>query len=404
MSTSYLKLTIIIILALMTAFLSNDLYLPTMPVLQDYFHTTANLMQSTEAAWFAGSMALQLLVGPLSDAYGRRPVLMGSLGLLFTGSLLCALSPSIWWFIGGRFIQGTASSGIMAVGFASVHETAPNEREATKMLAFVSMATTAAPIIGPLVGGYIAQVSSWQMTFYIVNVLALVSMGICYFVLPESQLQRGPFNWRQQVHNYAKLINNTKFTTSVASYACMFFAVGAFLSGLPFVMVDILGYSIHQVGYGLIPLLLVYMLATGLTSSAVMLAKPTTIITAALGLAFSVMFAFTIASVELEPTLTLMLICMTAFYLGLGFAGPHLNNITLANAASNKGMGSALLTMFMMVGSTLGSSFMGLMYNGQLWSLAILLFTAVLFALISYGVYLSSLIHTNNEAEHAHAG
>lgn len=400
MSRNHIWLTAVMIIALMTAFLSNDLYLPAMPVLKLAFHTSANLMQMTEGAWFAGSMTLQLLVGPLSDTYGRKPTLMAALIILIVGSLICAWATNINIFIAGRFVQGMASSGIMAVSFAAVHESAPTEREATKMLAMVSMITTAAPISGPLIGGYLAEYFSWQMTFYLVCWLAIFSIISAYHLLPQTDIRQSRMDWRKQLNNYMDLLNNHRYITAVASYACLFFAIGVFLSGLPFVMVDILGFSISQVGYALIPLLVIYMAATGLTGHLTGFARPTTIIFSALTVATTAMLAFTAISLHWQGSVTLLITCMAGFYLGFGFGGPHLNNIPLACATeTNKGSSSALLTMSMMLGSTLGSCAMGMLYNHQLWSLALLLTAAVMVSLASYGVYYAKL---NQSAKQSH--
>lgn len=381
-------LTTLVILALLTAFLSNDLYLPSMPLLAQYFSVNANIMQITVTAWFAGAMTLQLVLGPLSDAFGRKPLLVSSLILLAIGSAICAFAPNITAFIFGRFLEGVAASGIMVTSYAAVHEGASSGTQATKLLGYVGMCSAAAPVAGPLIGGYVSAYLGWAMNFYLVILLSILSASFIGRTLPESNAKKTPVHWEKLIGTYKMLIKNQRYMLTVSSYAFMFFAGGAFLGGIAFIMVDILQQPVQHVGYAIFPLLIIYMFTAGLTGHLVKLISPKNIILISLTLATVSMIVFFFASILLKPSLTLIITCIGLYYAGLGLSGPHLNHISLSCSEENKGYASAFLTMSMMLGCTAGTFLLSLIYNNQFWSLPIVMLISVFIALVCYIIYL----------------
>jgi MFS transporter, DHA1 family, multidrug resistance protein len=105
-----------------THYLANDMYLPAMPRLVADLQTTTHLGQQTITVWFLGTAALQLLLGPLSDRLGRKPILFLG-GLIFIlSTLICALTSNIHLFLIARFFQGTAVCAVITAGYSSIHE------------------------------------------------------------------------------------------------------------------------------------------------------------------------------------------------------------------------------------------------------------------------------------------
>ena len=104
------------------AYLSNDIYLPALPQISLDFETTNALAQMTLTSWFLGSASLFLILGPLSDRIGRRPIILGGICLFALSTLLCALSTSIEMLIFARFVQGMSICSIGLAGYATIHE------------------------------------------------------------------------------------------------------------------------------------------------------------------------------------------------------------------------------------------------------------------------------------------
>src|SRR5437763_170719 len=105
-----------------TNYLANDMYLPALPTLTGDLNTTIHLAQLTLSTWFFGTASMQLILGPLSDRFGRRPILLGG-GLVFIiATLICALSTNIHTLIMARFFQGCAVCSVVTAGYSTIHE------------------------------------------------------------------------------------------------------------------------------------------------------------------------------------------------------------------------------------------------------------------------------------------
>lgn len=392
---------------LVIGFLSNDLYLPSMPALVSVFHTTDNLVQISIAAWFAGSMSLQLFLGPVSDSYGRKPILLFSAVLLIIASLLCAWAMSFPWFLLGRILQGFAVSGIMVVAFAAVHEAYEPLGKATQMLGYVGMGSALAPICGPLLGGFIYALINWQANFFVVAIGALLLMVILYMFMPETKTSsKMELNLGKILYNYKSLLRHPVYMTSVLAYSFLFFAGGAFLTGIAFVYHDIFDIPLKYVGAGISPMLLSYMIAAGFAGKCEHRFGAKRVLRFAFSFITIIMIVMLLLSLLPTPHLLYILLPMILFYLSLGIMGPALNHISLSHAESDvKGAASALLTFIMMLGCTLGSLFVSAVYNKTLFSFVIIIVLATFASLISYVFYVkSSATLTSNSNGQTGAG
>lgn len=384
-----------IITLLVISFMSNDLFIPSMPELANHLGVSANLIQNSIALWFYGSMSLQIVLGPISDQYGRKPILLVSVGVLILASTLCAYSSSIVWFFMGRFFQGVGVSGIMVTAFAALHEVYEKENNGTKILGYVGSSTALSPLLGPLIGGYVAAYFGWQANFYAVAALGVMLLIILFKFMPETITQAPVgIQWSKITAGYKQLLMNTIFMTTVGCYGLLFFTGGAFLAVAPFIFVDLLGLNAEYVGYGMMPLFISYMLASGLAGKLEKRFSPELIIGVSLTILALLMLVFMLKSVALDTNAIFILSAIAAYYLGLGLIGPPLNNISLSQASSeSKGSASAVLTVTMMLGSALGASAVSYVYNGHLLPIALVMGIAILAALAVFIIY---LVHTGS--------
>lgn len=379
-----------IITLLVMAFMSNDLFIPSMPELTGHFHTSANSIQQAIALWFYGAMALQMILGPLSDQYGRKPILLVSTGILVLASLVCAMANDLTSFLIGRFFQGLGVSGIMVSAFAALHEVYEKQNNGTKILGYVGFCTALSPLAGPLIGGYAAAFWGWEINFYAVSGMGLVLMLLLYNQMPETLERSKKANWKEFGKGYARLLKNLTFTTTIASYGLLFLAGGAFLAVAPFVVTDLLSLPVTYVGYAMMPLFILYMLASGFAGKLESKIAPHTLIGTSFILLTILMLIFMYGAELYEHSSFFILLGFGGYYLGLGLIGPPLNNISLSQASSEeKGCASALLTVTMMVGSALGASSMSLWYNGRLFPVAIIM---GLSALAAFGLFMVHFI------------
>jgi Bcr/CflA subfamily drug resistance transporter len=197
-------------------------------------------------AGFAGVAAvLQLIMGPLSDRYGRRPVLLTGLAIFVAASVGCALASDIWIFLGFRMLQGAVVCAY-AVSLAVIQDTA-GPRKAASLIGYVAMAWAVAPMLGPLLGGLLDQLLGWRASFWTFVALGGGLFVLCWFDLSETNQARAD-SLASQLLAYPELLRSARFW----AYAlCMAFSTGAFyafLGGAPLVAASAFGLSTVELG------------------------------------------------------------------------------------------------------------------------------------------------------------
>ena len=173
---------------------SMDMYTPAVPTLPGYFHTTAPVVNLTILGFFL-SFAIGILVfGPVSDARGRRPVLLGGFCAYVLGGALCALSPTIWVLIASRVVQALGAGAIVSVTTALVKDSFEPESRA-KILAVLQMLQVVGPVAAPLLGGAILLVGTWHTTFWALAAIGAVCLALATRLqetVPPGERVQGP--------------------------------------------------------------------------------------------------------------------------------------------------------------------------------------------------------------------
>lgn len=196
-------------------------YTPAMPAMAHALRTDYGMVQFTMTAYLIGSALSRLYWGPLSDRFGRRPVMMGACAVLAAGLLLSLLSFTIWPLIGGRLIQGIGASAGGVIADAAVRDAFPADERQT-IYAKLTAAFALAPAIGPVAGIYLAQALGWHANFGLLLALSVLLWLAVWRWMPETKLAlvRHALEPRQLWRNYLRTLWTREF---------IFFAV---LSGL----------------------------------------------------------------------------------------------------------------------------------------------------------------------------
>ncbi|MFN3664451.1 multidrug effflux MFS transporter [Yoonia sp.] len=220
--------------------LNMSIFLPSLAAMTAYFDTEYAIMQVSLSGYLAATAILQIFVGPLSDKFGRRPIVMGSLVIFILATIGALFSTSVEMFLFFRILQAAVAT-CMVLGRAIVRDIVP-DAQAASMIGYVTMGMALVPMVGPMIGGALEQAFGWHATFVFLVLAGIGTLVLCHFDLGET-LAKGGMGFRAQVRSYPELLQSPRFWGYVM---CAAFGSGAFfalLGGASFVGSTIYGLS-----------------------------------------------------------------------------------------------------------------------------------------------------------------
>lgn len=247
---AHAPLLLLITAMMMMQPLSTDLYLSSLPSLVSSFGVPVSTVQLTLTLFVVGFGSAQLVIGPLSDRFGRRPVLLSGLGLYVAASALCGLSQSIELLIAARFIQALGCCAAVMIARAVVRD-AYEPQDSAKLLARASTWISLAPIIGPIVGSYLQVAFGWRAAFGALGIFSACVMAACILHLPETNRHKNPnaTDIRGIIANYQLVLGSREFWLNVTPGALSYGGIFIFISGSSFVLIKVLGVPTQWFGY-----------------------------------------------------------------------------------------------------------------------------------------------------------
>ncbi|MDZ4276807.1 MAG: multidrug effflux MFS transporter [Erythrobacter sp.] len=225
------KIVTLTLLAGLSA-LTMNIFLPSLPGMAAYFDAPYALMQLSVALYLALSAVLQILIGPISDRYGRRNVILTALVLFLIATVGTLLAPNATVFLIFRMAQAVIAAG-MVLSRAVVRDMV-SDAEAASMIGYVTMGMSLVPMIGPVIGGILDEAFGWQANFGLLLGLGLIVLALCWADLGETAtLQR--LSFKDQLRSYPALLGSRRFWgcsgAAAFSSGCFF----AYLGGAPYV-------------------------------------------------------------------------------------------------------------------------------------------------------------------------
>ena len=212
--------------------LSLNVFLPSLPSMAEHFGVDYGLMQLSVSAYLATTAVVQILIGPISDRYGRRPVILGTVAIFTLASLGAIFAPNFTTFLIFRLIQTSIATGF-AISRAVVRDMVPQD-QAASMIGYVTMGMSVVPMLGPAVGGFLDQAFGWQASFWMLAVGGIILFVLSYFDQGETFVRReGGF--AAQVKEYPDLLTSQRFWGYCLAAAFSSGAFFAYLGGAPFV-------------------------------------------------------------------------------------------------------------------------------------------------------------------------
>lgn len=218
--------------------LSMNVFLPSLPQMAEYFGAEYGVVQLSVALYLGVNAALQLLVGPLSDRYGRRPVMLVGVAIYCLASLGCLWAPDVITFLVFRMIQASVVVGLV-LGRAVVRDLYPRD-QAASMIGYVTMGMAIVPMVGPVIGGALGQAFGWKANFWLLFGAGLVILLLAWADLGETA-RKGEGRLRDQFAQYPTLLLSRRFWGYGLSSTLASGAFFAYLGGAPLLGARIFG-------------------------------------------------------------------------------------------------------------------------------------------------------------------
>ena len=376
-----------------TGNISNDIYMPSMPILVQFFNTSAHWVQMTLALWFLGNAAPQLIMGPIADRYGRRALLFVG-GLVFLlSTLACALSGHIGYLLIARFFQGIGVCSLTIVGFVVLPELFAGH-QCVRQLSLLTICNSAAPLLGPLVGGFIFLWLGWQANFYLVFLLGLIGLAGLWKYMPESkaQLNHNALQPRILLSSYWNLLKNRQFTRHLLAYGLFFGGVIAYLSGAPFIIIQQLKIPAQYFGITQLAVFSAFIATSLLVGRLVQRYHNHRIILVGSILSVLASILMLVASFCFPQSLYGFVGTMMLYAAGFGLSGSPLAKETLSASPHAGGFAAAMLGFSMTGFSSLGSFVVSAVYNQTIASVAAVILIMSLLALLLYQLNLKTKV------------
>lgn len=230
--------------------LSIDMYLPAMPGIAMDFNVSDGMIQLTLSAYIIGFAVGQLFYGPMTDSLGRKPVIIGGVLVFAVAAAGCALAQTAEQLILLRSIHGLAAASASVVISALMRDLF-NKEEFSRMMSFVTLVMTIAPLMAPIIGGFLLIWFSWPAIFWVLGATALLVVIMVKFCIPETlhKEKRQKFSLMTTLRNFASLFRHRRIISYMLSSAFSFAGMFSFLSAGPFVYIDLNGVSPQNFGY-----------------------------------------------------------------------------------------------------------------------------------------------------------
>ena len=239
-------------LAFMTALgpLATDLYLPSLPHIGADLQAAPAAVQLTLSAYLIGFSAGQIVYGPISDASGRKPVLLAAFGIFLVATIACAMAVSIDMLIAARVLQAFGGAGPIILARTIVRDLYDGPR-AGRELSMMGSIMGVTPVIAPIFGGFLQVAFGWRASFIAMALAATGLVAMAAIWLPETirTRQSGGLSPRAIFASYAAVARNRTYLVYVGLLALSYAGLFAFISASSFVMQGV--YGLHEVAFGI---------------------------------------------------------------------------------------------------------------------------------------------------------
>lgn len=387
MTHSALSRGMIVLLAAASALgpVAMQIMLPAIPVVREFFSVSAGTAQLTLSLSMLSIAVATLIYGPLSDRFGRRPVMLAGIAISLVGSALCILAPTIEWLIFGRLIQAAGGAVGLVLARAIVTDIYPADRSAG-IIATLVMVMVVMPMLSPMVGGELLIRFDWHSIFYLTLIFSTALLLLMWHFLPET-LRRDASSGETtptMSQGFAVLLRSRRFVGfafNAAFVSVMFFS---FIAAAPEIMVSVLQRPANEFGYYFVMIPFGFMSGSYIARRMSHRLGAYRMITlgSALGIA-GVSIALMLQLAGLHHPVSLFLpIALSTF--GNGLSMPNAQAAALSVAPGLAGSASGLTGFLQMGLSALAAQIVALIYNATVYPMLFLMLGAALISFWSF--------------------
>lgn len=354
-------------------YIANDMIMPGMIHVVQAFNGPETAVANSLTAYILGGASLQIFLGPLSDRYGRRPVMLFGATLFLFCTLYIAVSASMEQFLAARFFQGMGLCFIGVVGYATLQEMFA-EKGAIRLIAIMGIVAAISPLVGPLLGALFLQYYSWRFIFVIIALGSLIALVGLWRYMPESvgqikrdgeEIPRVPLSANVIFGNYSKLLFNRTFVFGALSFGLFIIPCMAWIALAPLILIADAKLSVMQYALWQIPIFGAAMMGALLLQRLTHYFSTRKIIKIAAGISvFSLLWVYILPLIA-GPSYIFFMPGMILYFFSLGLGNAPLMRLILFSTPVAKGTASAFIWLIVMCLQAGGVELANLLYEAD---------------------------------------
>jgi len=365
--------------------LSVNIYLPILPQLEAALGTTATAARLTVTIFLVGFACTQLIWGPLSDRFGRKPVLLTGLAISVTGAIVAGLSTNTYVFAAARLLEAIGL-GVGPVLARSVLTDALDRAHVAIAMSYVATVVAIVPAVAPIVGGYIDLLLSWRGIFFFLALYGSTILVLCTLRLPETNRSlQTDLSAARVIAELREILSEPRYVGYVSVYGIAFGSLVGYYAAAPFIFVRDLDYSAHAYGYLLIFNVTCYVL--GVSASRLAVPKVGTDLPILYAMIAYALAIAAFAALDLFTTMSTLsvLIPMSVFIFGTGLVSPAANTGAMTLFRDKAGAATSLVGFSIALGGAIFSGALATVHITRLVELGAYVGVS---AMLTFAVYM----------------